>query len=478
MSATNWRGSRSDADSALWWLVGVGVLIALMVGLRMSTRIADRGPVFDERWITRPIAEIIRKGWSVPTAIDFQETKGPAMIWPYALWGQLFISNSQEVVPEDVSGGGRGSGRPEAWTSPIPGGPAPAPPKMLATLRMFSMVCFVLGGALVMLLAGMCGVRGPPLCLIAVLYALLPYQLVFGQIVMGEVSFFMLAALMLLVVVWGMGDGRRSVHPIAGPVFYAILLAVLLHSRIHAIAFAPAVCFVAWQRLDLRSWPWWLASALAGLSRLPLWARWGGPVSSDFQTVHGLGIRLESLTYLGAAMAVPLGVFLIAWLIRWRREPLGWLPPAGVIVGLLLSLVAMPDMSVPDALDLSLVHDRFQGLIASLTQLVAGTGTMRMVLIALACMLGLGGLGALLTLAHRWRVTSLMGVMLRIQAFTLGAGWLLYALTRGFVFDRYLLVWAVALPISWLVLLPRWLLAVQTVGLLATAAMVIRTWLL
>ena len=159
MSATNWRGSRSDADSALWWLVGVGVLIALMVGLRMSTRIADRGPVFDERWITRPIAEIIRKGWSVPTAIDFQETKGPAMIWPYALWGQLFISNSQEVVPEDVSGGGRGSGRPEAWTSPIPGGPAPAPPKMLATLRMFSMVCFVLGGALVMLLAGTDNIR-------------------------------------------------------------------------------------------------------------------------------------------------------------------------------------------------------------------------------------------------------------------------------------------------------------------------------
>ena len=471
----NRRGGR---NSGLWAIAGVLMCVGVVIGLRLSTRIADRGPVFDERWITRPMAEMIRHGWRVDTAIDFQETKGPALIWPYALWGQAFVENIDEVVPDGVEGGGRGSAMAEAWYSPIPGGPDPAPPKMLATLRYFSMLCFVLGGVVLLVLAGACGVRGPPLFMVALLYALLPYQAIFGQIVMGEISFVLVALAMLLVVVWGMGDGRRTLHPLAGPVLYGVLLAVLLHSRIHAIAFAPAVCLVAWQRQDLRSWPWWVASLLAGLARLPLWARWGGVVSSDFQNLHGFGLRLDSLTYLGAAMALPLGVFLVAWIVRWRREPLGWLPPAGVCVGLVLAVVAMPDMSVPSTLVLDQTQDRFQGLVASLTMLVAGEGTLRGFLVGIACVVGLGGLGALVALSHRWRLTSLAGVILRVQAFTLVAGWLLYALTRGFVFDRYLLVWSVALPIAWLLLLPRWLLVLQTIALAATAAMLVNIWLL
>jgi hypothetical protein len=46
------------------------------------------------------------------------------------------------------------------------------------------------------------------------------------------------------------------------------------------------------------------------------------------------------------------------------------------------------------------------------------------------------------------------------------------------VFDRYLLVWSVALPIAWLLLLPRWLLVLQTIALAATAAMLVNIWLL
>ena len=470
--------ARRSRNSGLWGLAGALLLVVVVLGLRTSTRIADRGPVFDERWITRPIAELLRKGWSVERAIDFQETKGPALIWPYALWGACFVGDVDEVVPDDVEGGGRGSAMSEAWYSPIAGGPDPAPPQMLATLRYFSMVCFVLGGVLLLLLAGACGVRGPPLLLVCLLYVLLPYQMIFGQIVMGEVSFVLVAMAMMVVVVWGMGDGRRTLHPWAGPVLYGLLLAVLLHSRIHAIAFAPAVCIVAWQRQDLRSWPWWVASLLAGLARLPLWSRWGGVVSSDFQNLHGFGLRFDSLTYLGAAMALPLGGFLLAWLIRWRREPLGWLPPLGLLVGLVLAVVAMPDMTVPSSLVLEETQDRFQGLVASITLLVAGEGAFRSVLVGVACIVGLGGLGALVTLAHRWRLTGLAGVALRVQALTLGAGWLLYALTRGFVFDRYLLVWSVALPIAWLLLLPRWLLVLQTLALAATAAMLVNIWLL
>ena len=124
-------------------------------------------------------------------------------------------------------------------------------------------------------------------------------------------------------------------------------------------------------------------------------------------------------------MAVPLGVFLLAWLLRWRRETLGWLPPAGMIVGLLLALLAMPDLSVPESLDLAREQDRFQGLIASSTALIAGEGAWRTVLVAMACIIGVGGLGALVTLSHRWRLTALAGIVLRVQAFTLVAGWLL-----------------------------------------------------
>jgi hypothetical protein len=37
----------------------------------------------------------------------------------------------------------------------------------------------------------------------------------------------------------------------------------------------------------------------------------------------------------------------------------------------------------------------------------------------------------------------------------------MYTLTRAMVFDRYLLPWAVLLPIAWTVALPRKLLLVQ-----------------
>ena len=68
----------------------------------------------------------------------------------------------------------------------------------------------------------------------------------------------------MLVVAWGMGDHERKGHPVAGPVLYALLLAVLLHSRIHAVAWAGAACLAAWQLRGIRSWPWWVASIIAG----------------------------------------------------------------------------------------------------------------------------------------------------------------------------------------------------------------------
>ena len=422
--------------SGPFMLVGFVLLVLAGVGLRLGTAIVDRGPVFDERWITRPIAEVVRKGWSVDTAIDYQETKGPAMIWPYAAWASVLVQDPDEVVSNNVQGGGRGSSVAEAWTSPIPGGPAPAPPAMLATLRWLSILCFVVAGVLLMMLARVCGVRGPPLAIVALLYILLPYEVILGQLVMGEISFVLLAVLMLAAVCWGMGDGRRSRHPLAGPVLYGLLLTLLLYSRIHAVAFAPAVCLLAWMREDVRSWPWWAASAAAGLLRVPLWVRWDGLVSSDFQNLHGLGLRLDSLTYLGAAMSIPLGIFLLAWMVRWRRDVLFWLPPLGVGLGLCLGLVAMPDLSVPSALDLTAEQDRFQGLIASGLGRSGLSPWAQQAAMAGFAAIGLGGLGALTCLAHRTKLTSRAGIVLRVQALTLGAAWVRLRSLPGCVVDR------------------------------------------
>ncbi len=46
-------------------------------------------------------------------------------------------------------------------------------------------------------------------------------------------------------------------------------------------------------------------------------------------------------------------------------------------------------------------------------------------------------------------------------------GCALYGLTRGAVYDRYLMPWAIALPLIWVVSLPRPALALQ--GLLLAA---------
>ena len=459
-----------------WAMLGLLFIVVFALALRWGTVITDRGPIFDERWITRPIAELIRNGWSVERAIDFQETKGPALIWPYAIGGSLLIDNSQEVAGVDAPPGGKRGRAPEAWEPPVPGGPTPAPPKMLQALRLISTLCFVLAVIPMLMLASACGIRGPPLLLVTVLYALLPQLAVLGQLVMGEVSFMLIALVMLIVVVWGCGVGNGTRHPVAGPILYAILLAVLLHSRVHAAPFGVAVALATFQRESWRSWPWWVASLAGGLLRLPLWIRWGGPVSSDFQQLHGVGLRLESLTYLAAVMVLPLGIFLLAWCVKRCGGRWWWLPLAGMGLGAVLAVVAPIDFSVPEALDLSLMQDRYQGTAATAAGVLGGEGMGRAVVLGLMAMVGLGGLGALLAAALDRPARGVDGLVLRMQSWVLVFGWLMYALTRGFVFDRYLLVWCVTLPIAWILLLPRVLLALQILPLALAVLWFVYTW--
>jgi hypothetical protein len=91
-------------------------------------------------------------------------------------------------------------------------------------------------------------------------------------------------------------------------------------------------------------------------------------------------------------------------------------------------------------------------------------------------MVGLGGLGALLAAALNRPARGVDGLVLRMQSWVLVFGWLMYALTRGFVFDRYLLVWCVTLPIAWVLLLPRVLVALQILPLAVALLWFVYTW--
>ena len=70
-----------------------------------------------------------------------------------------------------------------------------------------------------------------------------------------------------------------------------------------------------------------------------------------------------------------------------------------------------------------------------------------------------------------------VGLLARMQVWALGLGCGLYLLTRGFVFDRFLLVWAVALPVLWCRMLPRSLLGLQLLALLVIAVRLVGVWL-
>jgi len=466
--------ARMSQRDRLWASISILVGVVAAFALRWGTSVRDQPPTFDERWITRPMADVIRRGWTVETAIDFQEAKGPGLIWPYAAVGQLLVDDPHEVVAIDP-----GDPAAEMWTSPTPGGPLPAPPNMLFVLRMLSLLCFVLTVIPLLMLAQACGIRGPPMVLVALGYLVLPYSAVLGQLVMGEASFVFLSLVLWAVVVIGGGDGTRTRHPVAAPILAGVLMVVLLHSRTHAAAFAPAICIVAWQREAWRCWPWVLAMVVAVLLRIPLWVRWGGLVSSDFQNLHGLGFRLESIVYLAAALAVPMAVLLVAWALDRDRRVLRWLPLSGIAIGLILGFVAMPDITPMVGLDLERRFDHFAGIISTVIRAIASkSGIPEPVLMPIAAAIGLGGLGALAAMAYQHSYRTALGTLLRLQALTLVFGLVLYALTRGAVFDRYLLVWLGLLPVAWVTVLPRWLIWIQIVGLALIACWSINTWLL
>ena len=173
-------------QSRAWFWVLLSILIVILagLGLRWGSDILNKDRTWDERYILVPIQDLVDRGWSVETAIDFQEAKGPAMIWPYALWGDVIGSS-------------------------------------LNTFRILSLICFILTLFPLLLLALRCGLPPPTLPLVAIGLVLLPFEAVLSQLVMGEPSYVLIVACMLVVVLWGAGDRDQAASRAALAMFGA-----------------------------------------------------------------------------------------------------------------------------------------------------------------------------------------------------------------------------------------------------------------
>jgi hypothetical protein len=319
-------------------------------------------------------------------------------------------------------------------------------------------------------------VAGPWLLIVAALYVLLPHNAVLGQLLMSEPVFVFGSLWLMWIFVRGFGASAASERRVIGPVAFGAILAILLHNRVHAAAFGAAAVLVAWERDGRRSWPWWAACAAAGLVRVPLWIRWGGLVSPEYQSMHGLGFSPASLTYLGAAVGPLTVMFLWPWWTGRCGRP-RWLPWSGAALGLLLSMLAAPDLA--ESLTFGSAEiSRYLGFVSSGTRLLTTSATWQMIIVGGLAAVGLASLASLLAIGLERRTWDAEAVVWRLAAWMLVCGWAMYVLTRAFVFDRYLLPWAILLPVVWVRALPRALLALQAAGLALILGWLTWNWLI
>jgi hypothetical protein len=424
-------------------IAAVAIVAAVAFALCFAMALTD-DLVFDEKYITVPIFDLIERGWSVETAIDYTETKGPTMIWTYALIGDLFGDS-------------------------------------IHTLRAASMAFFILGVIPLLLIARQVGMTGVQSLLVAGLYIVLPMNAVLAQMVMSEASFIFGGLWLMWSFLWGFGRTSGEERRIIGPIVFGVILSILLYSRLHAVAFAGAAALVSLERDRGRCWPWWVACVVAGVLRIPLVIRWGGFVAPAYQFSHTAGMSVSSMTYLAAAFVPFTGIFLLAWWFdaTHRRQGVKIIL-VGAVVGLLLGVFATPlpsDVIPWDGRDLV----RFQGFTASflgaITNRLGGSATLYAGLMTCMSTLGAASLGALMHCAWRDGADNRRGQVNRLFALTFLTGCGVYLLTDGQVFDRYLLPWAVLAPITWVLVLRTPLLILQALQLVAFFAAYVKSWL-
>lgn len=405
-------------------LIVESIMLSASLALRFGTDISSLGPMWDEPLMQEVVQAIVAEGWTVENALDYQDTKGPAFFWGYAALGELFGTD-------------------------------------VGDLRLMTVVIFVITGLPLGVLAALVGLSRGQTAGLTLLYLLLPYNAVLGQMFMSEASFLLGSVCLLLAFVWGLCSDVPWHRRVVGPVVFGVILSLLFYHRIHAVAYAGAAVLVATQRDRERSWPWWVACLLAGLCRLPLYVRWGGFVTPEYQARLGIGLRLDSLTYLAVSL-LPCTLVLLWPVLAQRGGRSGWRwVAAASLLGLALGLLAAPDLSLT-AQD---GKARYLGMVATTLRPLSGTSVLLIVMAVLSAV-GVTALAACAFVALKRQPDKPADVMTALAVWSLLVGWGLYALTRGVVFDRYMLPFIVLLPFVWVNRLPRWLLLLQGLGLL------------
>jgi hypothetical protein len=202
----------------------------------------------------------------------------------------------------------------------------------------------------------------------------------------------------------------------------------------------------------LRCWPWVVACAAAGLSRVPLWIRWGGLVAPEFQGSHSIGFELDSLTYLAAALVPWTAVFLFAVVARAGSKRAAVFVGAGAALGLLLVLLAQPSLAEAASFD---PLGRFFGFVGTAAREVTDSDALQHAMIGAFALVGAGSLAALAAIGWTGPPSDPRVMITRLAVLTLALGCAMYVVSTGYVFDRYLLGWAVLLSIIWVAVLPR-----------------------
>ncbi|MFG0328636.1 MAG: hypothetical protein ACF8PN_01950 [Phycisphaerales bacterium] len=422
-------------------IIAMSIAAAIAVLLRIAAGLGGLDPTWDEPLMQPIIERIVDGGWTVENTIDFDDTKGPAFFILYAAGAEIIGAETER-------------------------------------LRLLSIVFFVASVGVLAFLVRVLGFDDRRTGLITALFLLLPYHLILSQLFMSEPSFILGGLALMATALWGFGLLGDREHPVAGPALCGLLLVVLLHHRVHAVVYAAAIALVALDHLRWRAWTWWLTLGIAGLLRLPLVLRWDGLVGPSYQDRYGLGLRLESLAYLAAALLPYLGCLLVAvWLrsgteTRFARR----CSLAGLLVGIGLGVLSAVDGS-PFAQTPDPNAGRYLGMIATLIAVFGDRPALATgVAVALAG-LGVASIGATVGLLRNHpRPRDATMIAERLGVATALVGWALYALTRGDVFDRYLMPFAILIPLLWARVLPRWLIVIQTIALLTLSVVSIVRW--
>ena len=424
-SAAQQRGGGSAWRA---WLIALAATSAVLVLLRLALGTGALAITWDEKYAV-PIIEAIRASdWSIASLLDYDDTKGPAFFWLYAAWG--------EVV----------------------GGEA-------VQLRWLSIIATALGAAAI---TGMLAPRErsvPGVLMIALLAVTLPYSAVLSQLVMSEATFVLGGVAMAVVAVRSLCRKGERMRRVVGPVCFGVLLAALLHHRVHVLALGGAVVVLALAVEGRRGWPWVVAALLAGLSRLPLYLRWGGLVGESFRERYSVGLRFDSLAYLLAALLPTIGLALVVMVMRRRQlgsAALGAMIAAGAL-GAALAVLAPPGVT-------SEVQDlRFAGPVASVLRPLATSPILLSV--ALAALAALGAMSLAGAMWLGWgesgsengvaTATPMQRCGTRLACLTILFGWLLSALASGDVYDRYLIAFTFLWPLWCVRVMPRRIVIAQ-----------------